>query len=141
VPPEYEIRLRERPGEMSSFAFLGLNAISDGYLLQLRGELDQAALHGVLEKARALGLDVLEVRRAGGAPPVVVSESEVEVAGGLGPTARASFAGLTARVERGSTVLCGPLDQPGLHDVLERIRALGLDLVGIRFAEHFTRNR
>lgn len=145
MPPEFEVRLRERPGEMSSFAFLGLSAVSDGYLLQLRGELDQAALHGVLERARALGLDVLEVRRADGSSPVTSQETdllyEVEVAGVLGPAAWASFADLDPRIGPASTVLSGPLDQRGLHGVLDRIRALGLDLVGIRLSERFTRNR
>lgn len=142
MPPEYEIRLRERAGEMSSFAFLGLNAVSDGYVLQLRGELDQAALHGVLERARVLGLDVLEVGLAGTAPAGRAGETyEVLVAGLLGPAGRAAFAGLTTRDETGSTVLRGDLDQAGLHGVLDRIRALGLDLVGIRRSEHFTRNR
>ena len=142
MPPEYVIRLRERPGEMSSFAFLGLNAVSDGYVLQLRGELDQAALHGVLERARALGLDVLEVGPAGAPPAGRPGETyEVVVAGVLGPVGRASFAGLTVRDEPGETVLRGELDQAGLHAVLDRIRALGLGLVGIRLSGHFTRNR
>ncbi|WP_127503098.1 hypothetical protein [Actinoplanes solisilvae] len=142
MPPEYVIRLRERAGEMSSFAFLGLDAVSDGYVLQLRGELDQAALHGVLERARVLGLDVLEVSVAGSAPGGRPGEMyEVLVAGVLGPAARAAFAGLSTRDETDSTVVCGELDQAGLHGVLDRIRALGLDLVGIRLSEHFTRNR
>ena len=35
-----------------------------GSTLLLRGELDQSALHGVLERARALHLDLLDVRRS-----------------------------------------------------------------------------
>ncbi len=64
--PRYEIRLGGRLEEPASDAFAGLKVISDGDTTVLSGEFDQAALHGLLERIRALGLDLIEVRRARG---------------------------------------------------------------------------
>lgn len=66
MPPRYDIRVRERPGELSSLAFLGLSASSAGGVVRLSGELDQSALHGVLERIRVLGLELIDVRRTSG---------------------------------------------------------------------------
>jgi hypothetical protein len=60
------------------------------------------------------------------------SDYEVRVAGAIGPAARAAFVDLDVRVERSVTVLSGALDQAALHGVIERIAALGLELVEIR---------
>jgi hypothetical protein len=57
---------------------------------------------------------------------------EISIAGRLDKTATAAFAGLDIAVSRGVTVLRGEFDQAGLHGLLERIRALGLDLVEVR---------
>lgn len=59
----YEIRLRPRPVAGSADWFPDLEQHSDGTVLLLRAELDQAALHGILERVRALRLDLLDVRR------------------------------------------------------------------------------
>jgi hypothetical protein len=100
------------------------------YEIRIAGQFDQAALHGMLEMIRSLGLDLLEARRV----PVTRRVYQVRVAGSPGPATREAFAGLAVAVEPGSTVLSGELDQRGLHALLDRVRALGLELVEIKQA-------
>jgi hypothetical protein len=57
---------------------------------------------------------------------------EVIVRGRLGPGVAAGFDGLTATTADASTVLRGAIDQAALHAVLERVDALGLELLDIR---------
>jgi len=57
---------------------------------------------------------------------------EVRVVGCLGPAAREAFSELTVDVEPASTVLSGELEQTDLHALLDRVRALGLELVEVR---------
>lgn len=59
---------------------------------------------------------------------------EVRVAGKLGPSAREAFADVIVDVESASTILSAQLDQSGLHALLDRVRALGLELVDIQRA-------
>src|SRR5690349_24895069 len=59
---------------------------------------------------------------------------EVRVAGKLGPSAREAFADVVIEAESASTILSAQLDQPGLHALLDRVRALGLELVDIQQA-------
>jgi hypothetical protein len=59
---------------------------------------------------------------------------EIRVIGSLCPAAREAFADMTVEIEPTVTVLSGDLDQPGLHALLDRVRALGLELVGIKQA-------
>jgi hypothetical protein len=59
-------------------------------------------------------------------------EYEVRVLGRIGPAAREAFADVAVEVEPPATVLSGTLDQAALHGLLERIQALGLELVEIR---------
>ena len=59
---------------------------------------------------------------------------EVRVAGKLGPSAREAFTDILIEVEPASTILSAQLDQDGLHALLDRVRALGLELVDIRQA-------
>jgi hypothetical protein len=63
-PATYEIRVRGHLGQAMRRAFPALYAeIRDGDTL-LRGAVaDQAALHGVLARIEALGLELLELRR------------------------------------------------------------------------------
>jgi hypothetical protein len=68
--------------------------------------------------------------RAGGR--VAQVEYEVRVLGQVGPAAREAFADVDVHVEPPETVLSGVLDQAALHGLLERIQALGLELVDIR---------
>jgi hypothetical protein len=63
-PARYEIRIEEILEERWSEWFGGLTLERDGDETVLSGTLaDQAALHGVLERVRDLGLSVIAVRR------------------------------------------------------------------------------
>ena len=57
---------------------------------------------------------------------------EIRVVGSIGPAAREAFCDMGVDVEPTSTVLSGPLDQGSLHLMLDRVRALGLELVEVR---------
>jgi hypothetical protein len=59
---------------------------------------------------------------------------EIRVIGSLGPAGREAFADMMVEVEPAVTVLSGDLDQPGLHALLDRVRALGLELVDVKQA-------
>ncbi len=60
----YEIRIRGRVGEAILASFDDFDAEIEPAETVLRADhLDQAALHGVLERVRALGLELLEVRQ------------------------------------------------------------------------------
>jgi hypothetical protein len=50
----------------------------------------------------------------------------------MGPAMREAFPELDARNDDGRTVLSGELiDQPAVYSVLDRLQALGLDLVSV----------
>jgi hypothetical protein len=66
---------------------------------------------------------------------------EIRVIGSFGPATHEAFADLVVEVEPASTVLSGNLDQRGLHAVLDRVRALGLELVEITQAPPSSRSR
>lgn len=57
---------------------------------------------------------------------------EIRVVGKLGPAAQEAFEGLGVNTEPLATVLSGEFDQAALHGLLDRVRALGLELVDIR---------
>jgi hypothetical protein len=58
---------------------------------------------------------------------------EIRIKGRLSDSALAAFEGLTATVQPVETVLHGPVqDQSSLHDLLDRIQSLGLELIEIR---------
>jgi hypothetical protein len=67
--PTYEIRIAGRVDEatLTSFAGLAVRVRDDDTIVT--GQFDQAALHGMLEMIRSLGLDLLEARRVETAPP------------------------------------------------------------------------
>jgi hypothetical protein len=63
-PARYQICVRGHLGATMLRAFLALHAETRGGDTPLRGAVaDQAALHGVLARVEALGLELLEVRR------------------------------------------------------------------------------
>ena len=57
---------------------------------------------------------------------------EIRVVGSIGPAAQEAFSDMGMDVEPVSTVLSGALDQRGLHAMLGRVQALGLELVDVR---------
>jgi hypothetical protein len=59
---------------------------------------------------------------------------KIRVIGSLGPATREAFADMLVETEQTVTLLSGQLDQPGLHSVLDRVRALGLELIEIKQA-------
>jgi hypothetical protein len=60
----YEIRIKGRMSAQLICAFEGMDATVHSVETVLRGPvLDQAALHGLLDRIQALGLELLEVRR------------------------------------------------------------------------------
>jgi hypothetical protein len=67
--------------------------------------------------------------------PVTTHTYEIRVIGSLGPATREAFAEMAVEVEPCITVLSGDLDQRGLHALLDRVRALGLELVEIKQAQ------
>jgi hypothetical protein len=60
----YEIHIKGRLSEELLGAFEGMDATLQSVETVLRGPvLDQAALHGLLDRIQAFGLELLEVRR------------------------------------------------------------------------------
>jgi hypothetical protein len=60
----YEIHIKGRVSEQLLSAFEGMDASVQSMETVLRGPvLDQAALHGLLDRVQALGLELIEVRR------------------------------------------------------------------------------
>jgi hypothetical protein len=66
---------------------------------------------------------------------------EIKVIGSFGPATYEAFADMVVEVEPAVTVLSGDLDQRGLHAVLDRVRALGLELVEITQGPPSSRRR
>jgi hypothetical protein len=79
-------------------------------------------------------LCVTSVTGSGKETPVTSHTYQISVLGSLGPATREAFADMVVETEPSITVLSGPLDQHGLHNVLDRVRALGLELIEIRQA-------
>jgi hypothetical protein len=63
VPPRYELHLAGQFDESTRDAFAGLEVETRPKETIVRGQLDQAALYGVLERIRVLHLELLDVRR------------------------------------------------------------------------------
>jgi hypothetical protein len=62
----YEIRLRGRVGKSTLARFEGFDSEIEPAETVLRGQIvDQAALHGLLDKIEGLGLELLEVKQVG----------------------------------------------------------------------------
>jgi hypothetical protein len=66
VPAPYEIRVAGRLDETAAGTLAGLHISTRGTVTIITGEFDQAALHGLLERIRTLGLDLVEARRLHG---------------------------------------------------------------------------
>jgi hypothetical protein len=68
MPARYEIRIAGQLDETESATFAGYDITVCDNVTIVSGEFDQAGLHGVLERIRFLGLDLIEARRLR-APP------------------------------------------------------------------------
>jgi hypothetical protein len=68
TPSVYEIRIAGRLDEATMIVFVGLDVAFRDQVTVITGMFDQAALHGLLERIRSLGLDLVEARRVR-APP------------------------------------------------------------------------
>jgi hypothetical protein len=64
--PAYEIRIADQLDEATLTSFAGLDVTVRAGVTVITGQFDQAALHGMLEMIRSLGLDLEEVRRVRG---------------------------------------------------------------------------
>ena len=61
---DYEIRIKGRVSDSLLASFDGLDAEFEPAETVLHGsQLDQSALHGVLERVRLLGLELVEIRQ------------------------------------------------------------------------------
>jgi hypothetical protein len=79
----YEIRIVGRLDTAAAATFADLNIAASGGMTVLRGEFDQAGLHGLLERIRALELDLVDARRVR-----IPAGSQLDgAAGGLGDRA------------------------------------------------------
>ena len=67
--PTYEIRIADQLDETTLKSFAGLDVTFRAWVSVIIGQFDQAALHGMLEMIRLLGLDLLEARRVRGPDP------------------------------------------------------------------------
>jgi hypothetical protein len=69
VPSRYEIRVKGRVTDALLPHFEGMAVHVEPVESTLYGKVeDQAALHGLLERIEALGLELIEVRRTAGEP-------------------------------------------------------------------------
>lgn len=66
VLKRYEIRIVGELDADAADAFAGFDRGWDGQATILSSELDQAGLHGLLERIRSLGLELLDVRQIRG---------------------------------------------------------------------------
>ncbi len=57
---------------------------------------------------------------------------EIRLAGTLNPAAREALAGMQVTTESRVVVVSGALDQPALHELLQRVRELGFELLSVR---------
>ena len=64
---------------------------------------------------------------------------QITIFGGLGELGREAFADFKIEYADGNTVLTGDLDQAALYNALNRILALGLELVALQPAERGAR--
>lgn len=64
VQARYEIRVVGSLGPAAQEAFAELSVETEPTVTVLRGDLDQAALHGLLDRVRSLGLELVDIHRA-----------------------------------------------------------------------------
>ncbi|GAA1831836.1 hypothetical protein [Actinomadura chokoriensis] len=70
---------------------------------------------------------------SGHGPPRAACDYEIRIKGRVGESLRLAFEELSVTLNPGETVLCGrELDQAALYGILDRVQALGFELVGVR---------
>ena len=69
APPTYEIRIADQLDDVTLTSLAGLEVTVRAGATVITGQFDQAALHGMLEMIRLLGLDLEEARRVRGSDP------------------------------------------------------------------------
>ena len=74
----YEVRLAGQPDDNSAAATAGLDMTGNAAVTVISGTMDQAALHGTLERIRLLGLDLIEVRRVRGGGSLHKADADPE---------------------------------------------------------------
>jgi hypothetical protein len=72
VPARYEIRVAGQLDETAASRLAGLDVSTRGPVTVITGEFDQAALHGLFERIRSLGLELVDVRQV---PPAASPEA------------------------------------------------------------------
>jgi hypothetical protein len=136
----YEIRVAGPVCPRLRELLTGLDLTTRGSSTRIAGELDQAGLHGVLERLRAFDCEIVSVRRGWRRPGPVAhgrgyeatSTYEIRLAGSLGRAGAHAFGDVLLYTEPALTVLTGEFSRASLHEVLDRVRALGLELVDIQ---------
>jgi hypothetical protein len=64
---------------------------------------------------------------------VTTAVYEIRIKGGMSDQLLAAFEGMESTVQSAETVLRGPaVDQAALHGLLDRVQALGLELIEVR---------
>jgi hypothetical protein len=75
VPSRYRIVVRGRLGERFRALFDGIDHAAGSGESVLEGSFDQAGLHGVLDKLRCLGIELVSVNRVDGPAPSIHQET------------------------------------------------------------------
>jgi hypothetical protein len=74
VPKRYDVTIKGEPGEVLLNAFSNMTVRRASGVTVLSADLDQAALHGLLERVADLGLELVAVSLRGGPVPLRGSE-------------------------------------------------------------------
>ena len=139
----YRVRVAGTAGPAARAAFAGLRVEVQPSCTAVTGELDQPALHRLLDRIQALGLELIDVHPIHEVPPADPSAGgtggiggrsllyRITVSGHLSRPLRAVFEDLLMQEGPGVTVLAGRLDQAALFGVLNRIRVRCLSLVNV----------
>jgi hypothetical protein len=60
----YEVRVLGDLRQVDAEAFADFTITTDSRVTVISGEMDQASLHGLIERVRTLGLELVEIRRS-----------------------------------------------------------------------------
>lgn len=75
----------------------------------------------------------MDMPTPGRGAPRATCDYEIRIKGRVGASLRLAFEELSVTLNPGETVLCGRnLDQAALYGILDRVQALGFELVAVR---------